>query len=237
MLLSLKHRFLFVHIAKTGGTSVRAALQGLRWRDPWYWPAFLCSRLSHLSGHRIATKLPRHAKVIAAREMLPKEFFDSLFKFAFVRNPWDLQVSSFHHIRRERPHYLGGHQDFAGFLRWKLDPERAYQYHIDTSIELQSDYLIDLHGRVLVDFIGRYERLTEDFAEACDRIGIRPPELPHQRKATDRQSDYRSYYTEETAELVADYFRQDIELLGYDFDPDSTARRQPAAVKHSRSDP
>jgi hypothetical protein len=220
MLLSLKYRFLFVHIAKTGGTSVRSALQGLRWRDPWYYPMFLCSRLSGLSGHRIATKLPRHAKVVAAKEMLPREIFEGLFKFAFVRNPWDLQVSSFHHIRRERPQYLGGHEDFAGFLRWKLDPERPYQYHIDTSIELQSDYLIDLHGQVVVDFIGRYERLPEDYAEACRRIGIPPPALPHERRATDRKKDHRGYYTDETAELVARHFQRDIEILGYRFDPD-----------------
>jgi hypothetical protein len=219
MLLSVKHRFLFVHIAKTGGTSVRAALQAQRWRDPWYWPMFLCSRLSHLSGHRIATKLPRHAKVVAAKELLPKEFFDQLFKFAFVRNPWDLQVSSFHHIRRERPQYLSGHEDFAAFLRWKLDPERPYQYHIDTSIESQTDYLIDLSGRVVVDFIGRYERLGEDFAEACRRIGMPAPALPHQRQARDRQKDYRGYYTDETAELVARHFARDIEILGYGFDP------------------
>jgi hypothetical protein len=219
MLLSVKHRFLFVHIAKTGGTSVRAALQAQRWRDPWYWPMFLCSRLSHLSGHRIATKLPRHAKVVAAKELLPKEFFDQLFKFAFVRNPWDLQVSSFHHIRRERPQYLSGHEDFAAFLRWKLDPERPYQYHIDTSIESQTDYLIDLSGRVVVDFIGRYERLGEDFAEACRRIGMPALALPHQRQARDRQKDYRGYYTDETAELVARHFARDIEILGYGFDP------------------
>jgi hypothetical protein len=219
MLLSVKHRFLFVHIAKTGGTSVRAALQAQRWRDPWYWPMFLCSRLSHLSGHRIATKLPRHAKVVAAKELLPKEFFDQLFKFAFVRNPWDLQVSSFHHIRRERPQYLSGHEDFAAFLRWKLDPERPYQYHIDTSIESQTDYLIDLSGRVVVDFIGRYERLGEDFAEACRRIGLPAPALPHQRQARDRQKDYRGYYTDETAELIARHFARDIEILGYGFDP------------------
>jgi hypothetical protein len=219
MLLSVKHRFLFVHIAKTGGTSVRAALQAQRWRDPWYWPMFLCSRLSHLSGHRIATKLPRHAKVVAAKELLPKEFFDQLFKFAFVRNPWDLQVSSFHHIRRERPQYLSGHEDFVAFLRWKLDPERPYQYHIDTSIESQTDYLIDLSGRVVVDFIGRYERLGEDFAEACRRIGLPAPALPHQRQARDRQKDYRGYYTDETAELVARHFARDIEILGYGFAP------------------
>jgi len=219
MLLSVRYGFLFVHIAKTGGTSVRAALEGLRWRDPWYWAMFLCSRFSHLSGHRIGTKLPRHAKVIAAKELLPKDFFEELFKFAFVRNPWDLQVSSFHHIRRERPHYLGGHEDFESFLRWKLDPERPYQYHVDTSIERQSDYLIDLQGQVVVNFIGRYERLDADFAEACRQIGISTPALPHRRQSSDRARDYRSYYTAETAELVARHFERDIEVLGYAFDP------------------
>lgn len=219
MLLSIKHQFLFIHIAKTGGTSVRAALARRRWTDPWYWPMFVCSRLSHLSGHRIATKLPRHAKAIAAKELLPRERFDALFKFAFVRNPWDLQVSSFHHIRRERPQHLGDHQDFAAFLRWKLDPERPPQYHIDTSIELQTDYLIDLRGNLIVDFIGRYERLEQDFTEACTRIGIRPPKLPHRRQANDRGADYRRYYDNGTAELVAKHFAPDIERLGYRFDP------------------
>ncbi|WP_295384570.1 sulfotransferase family 2 domain-containing protein [uncultured Thiodictyon sp.] len=219
MLLSIKHRFLYVHIAKTGGTSVRAALERLRWTDPWYWSMYLCSRLSHLSGHRTGTKFPRHSKIVAAKELLPKEFFDQLFKFGFVRNPWDLQVSSFHHIRRERPQFLGGHTDFEGFLRWKLDPQRPYQYHVDTSIELQTDYLIDLHGNLVVDFIGRYERLHADFATACTRIGIPTPVLPHTRQATDRSKDYRGYYNSETADLVARHFQRDIEMLGYAFDP------------------
>ena len=220
MLLSVKHKFLFIHIAKTGGTSLRAALQKTRWKDPYYWPMFLCSRFSHLAGHRIGTKYPRHGKVILAKESLPKEFFDELFKFAFVRNPWDLQVSSFHHIRRERPHVMQGKDDFETFLRWKLDPERPYQYHIDTSIELQTDYLIDLRGNIIVDFIGRYERLVKDVDTICQRIGIPTPELPHKRKATDREKDFRTYYTDETAELVAQHFQRDIELLGYTFERD-----------------
>ena len=226
MLLSLRHNFLFVHIAKTGGTSVRAALAPLRWRDPYYWAAFLCSRLSHVTGHRIGVKLPRHAKAVAAREMLPHDLFERLFKFAFVRNPWDLQVSSFHHIRRERPQLLGPHQDFESFLRYKLDPERPHQYHIDTSIELQSDYLIDLHGQVIVDFVGRYERLESDYAEACRRIGIKGPPLPHRRRAADRDRDYRRYYSEATSELVAIHFRRDIELLGYTFERDGETTPQ-----------
>jgi hypothetical protein len=219
MLLSLKYNFLFVHIAKTGGTSVRAALQRLRWQDPWYYPMWLCSRLSHLSGHRIGSKFPRHAKIVAAQEMLPAELFEGLFKFAVVRNPWDLQVSSWHHLRRERPHLVEHCNDFDYFLRWKLDPDRSYQFHIDTSIQLQTDYLVDLHGKVLTDFIGRYENLNEDFAEICRKIQVDTLALPHKRKATDRKSDYRSYYSDDLAELVRQHFLKDIETLEYNFEP------------------
>ncbi|PWV62519.1 sulfotransferase family 2 domain-containing protein [Plasticicumulans acidivorans] len=219
MLLSLKYNFLFVHTAKTGGTSVRDALRPLRLRDPWFYAQFLCSRLSALSGHRLGIKFPRHSKIIAAQEMLPHELFAQLFKFVFVRNPWDLQVSSFHHIRRERPHLMAHIETFEQFIRWKLDPQRPYQFHVDTSIELQSDYCIDLHGKLLVNFIGRTENLQADFEEACRRIGIQPPPLPHKRQATDRKKDYRSYYSDELAELIGERFKPDIELFGYRFDP------------------
>lgn len=217
MLISNRYKFLFVHIAKTAGTSVRSTLERYRRRDPLFLPQFICSRLSHLTGHRIGAKIPRHAKIITAYEMLPREYFESLFKFAFVRNPWDLQVSSYHHIRRERPHLLGGHDDFESFLDYKLDPERPYQYHIDTSIERQSDYLVDLHGRMLIDFLGRFENLEADFRTICTRIGIEPPHLTHKRQARERK-DFRHYYNDRTAELIARRFARDIELFGYTFD-------------------
>jgi hypothetical protein len=216
MILSLRYKFLFVHIAKTGGTSIRAALRWYRWKDPYRIPQFICSRISSFSHHRLGCKIPRHAKAIAAYEMLPRDLFDELFKFAFVRNPWDLQVSSYHHIQRERPHLLKGIKDFEAFLRWKLDPARPYQYLIDTSIELQSEYLVDLNGNIIVDFIGRYERLEEDFQEACARIGIKAPKLPHRRQAKDR-TVYQKYYTDETVELIARHFSRDVEMFGYSF--------------------
>ncbi|MCM2680401.1 sulfotransferase family 2 domain-containing protein [Echinimonas agarilytica] len=218
MLLSHKHNFLFVHIAKTGGTSVRTALSKYRWGHRYSVPQFIANKMSQLTGHHIGSKFPRHSKIIAAKEMLPDEYFEQLFKFAFVRNPWDLQVSSFHHIKRERPHVMQGKDDFETFLRWKFDPERPYQYHIDTSLELQSDYLVDLHGKVLVDYIGHYENLQDDFRYVCDKVGVSGLALPHKRKATDR-AKYLSYYTDETAELVAKHFARDIDILGYTFDP------------------
>lgn len=218
MLLSLKYNFLFVHIYKTGGTSVRDSLWRYKWTDPYRIPQFLCSRISGMTGHKIGAKFPRHAKVIAAREMLPREVFEGLFKFTFVRNPWDLQVSSYHHLRREHPEIITHIDGFEAFLRWKFDPARPQQYHADISTEQQTEYLIDLNGKVIVDFVGRFENLADDFQEACRRIGIACPMLEHSRKSTDRKQDYRSYYSDTTAEWVADHYRRDIEQLGYRFD-------------------
>ncbi|MGM0676620.1 MAG: sulfotransferase family 2 domain-containing protein [Pseudomonadota bacterium] len=228
MLLSLKHNFLFVHIAKTGGTSVRAALSRYRYQGPWGVPLFLADKLDQLSGHRIGAKFPRHAKAIAAREMLPAELYDNLFKFVFVRNPWDLQVSSFFHIRKERPHVLEGVETFEQFVKLKFDPQREWNYMLDTSKELQRDYVTDMGGRCIVDFIGHYESLQEDFDTTCDRIGIPRVALPHRRKAEGRD-DYRRYYTDETARIVEAHYRPDIEMFGYRFDAPAPPERQGSA--------
>lgn len=218
MLICHKYNFLFIHIAKTGGTSVRTTLEKFRRKDPIYIAQFICSRISHLLDHKIACKVPRHAKVIAAYEMLPREVFDRLYKFAFVRNPWDLQVSSYFHLKRERPHLLEAHPEFDDFLKFKLDPGRAYQFHLDTSIDIQTEYLIDLNGKVIVDFIGRYENLNEDFESVCNHLNLPLPKLAHKRRAKNRRKDYREYYNDETAELVANFFKRDIDMFGYSFD-------------------
>ena len=148
--------------------------------------------------------------------MLPREVYQGLFKFAFVRNPRDLQVSSYHHIKRERPHLLEDNESFGAFLRRKLDPQREWQYHIDTSITPQLDYLIDLRGNQIVDFVGRYESLQTDFDHCCERIGLPKQALPHRRRAVDRAA-YRDYYDEKTKALVEQHFAADIKAFGYEF--------------------
>ena len=196
---------------------MRAALNPLRWRDPGYYLSFPAHKVSGMTGHRLGLKFPRHAHIIAAKEMLPEPYFDSLYKFAFVRNPWDLQVSSFHHIRRERPDAMNGIDEFNEFMRWKFNPERPYQYHIDTSLSLQSDYLVDLRGNLLTTYVGRYENLDEDFLSVVKTLSLPVKPLPHKRKAKDRDT-YRSYYQSDVVDLVASHFALDVELLGYQFE-------------------
>jgi hypothetical protein len=216
--LSPRHKILFVHIAKTGGTSIRAALKRLHWTDPYAIPIHLVNGLTRVLKYRTGAKFPRHAKAIAAYENIGEPFWSQLFKFVFVRNPWDLQVSSWHHLQRVPNAPTDQFDDFEAFLRHKFDRDRPFEYYFEASRQIQSHYLTDLDGRIIVDFVGRFERLHQDFEEACRRGGIPQITLPHRRHSRERKKDYRIYYDDVTAQLVADHYAEDIRRFGYTFD-------------------
>ena len=79
-----------------------------------------------------------------------------------------------------------------------------------------SQFVCDDAGNLLVDHVGRYESIAEDFANICERVGI-DVELPV-RNRSKRKADYRSYYNEETVELVKQLCAKDIEMFDYSFD-------------------
>lgn len=198
MLLSARYRFLFVHIYKVAGTSVTRALRPFA-RDPL---------LDRILRRSTTPRLPDHATVLEARRALPSELFDTWFKFAFVRNPWDWQVSLFHYMSQNRDHPQHGivkSMTFADYIGWRVTKDK----------HLQKEFVTDENGAILVDFIGRYERLADDFAAVCRRIGI-PLRLPHANPS--RHADYRSYYDARTRALIEEHFCEDIELFGYTFD-------------------
>ena len=218
MFLSPRHKILFIHIAKTGGSSIRSALKRLHWSDPYAVPLVLVNNLTRALKYKTGSMVPRHAKAIAAYECLGEPTWRELFKFTFVRNPWDLQVSSWHHLQRVPTAPTDQFKGFEDFLRYKFDPEMPWSFYFDISRQVQSHYITDFDGRVLLDFIGRFERFQEDFAEVC-RLGEIPSiQLPHKRHSKERKKDYREYYDDVTAELVATHYAKDIEVFGYTFD-------------------
>ena len=76
--------------------------------------------------------------------------------------------------------------------------------------------IVDEDGASIVDFVGRFENLQADFAAVCDRIGLHRTGLPHENRSDGRKA-YRDYYSEETRDIVARYFKRDIERFGYEF--------------------
>jgi hypothetical protein len=225
-----RHRFIFVHIPKTAGISVMLALQRTRVKLEFNRRNVMPRLLDH--PHRVAilrrlrefstlgtmtNYVEQHLPATVLREFVSDEVWRSYFKFSFVRNPWDLCVSTFYYTKRTfetSPEaaaadpdfaYLIARSDFAGYLR----ALPLFGRHAD-----MSSYLVDDDGELLVDFVGRFERIEEDFAEICRRLQVSAT-LTHENKG-DRLG-YREYYTPETSELVARHYARDIERFGYEF--------------------
>jgi hypothetical protein len=192
MLLSLRHKFIFIHIYKAAGTSVTHALRPFS-REPLLRP-------------RTVPRLPDHITAAELRDTIG-DLFDRCFKFTFVRNPWDWQVSLYHYMRQTRKHpqhQLVRGMSFDDYIRWRVTEDK----------HLQKEFVTDAEGKTIVDFIGRFEILESDFAAVCARIGI-SASLPHRNPS--RHADYRTYYDDATRELIATHFREDIEMFGYAF--------------------
>ena len=129
-----------------------------------------------------------------------------------------MQVSSFHHLHKEHPEAMEGLSEFRDFIRYKMDPDRPSNVHLDVSSTAQMDFLCDMHGKVLIDDFVRFEWLQEDYLRIADKIGLKkPPVLPHKRKGK-RKADYREYYDDETMSLVAGRYQADIDHFNYEFD-------------------
>ena len=96
-------------------------------------------------------------------------------------------------------------RDFREFIEFQVPRRDAYQL----------DLLTDRDGEVCLDFVGRFENLADDFAEACRRIGVEVEPLQHLNPS--QRSDYRGYFSADTAELVARHWAAEIEAFGYRF--------------------
>jgi hypothetical protein len=227
VLLSYRHRFAFVHVPKTGGTSVCYALWPHADHPDHYWAnrwlARCGIRVNHLAPPGLQ-KFRTHTPAATLRGVLPAHTFDGLFKFAFVRNPWDLLVSYYGFLRK--PDTTGLHPSHRRRFAARLPDFEAYvRYEMRRRKISQTRMLTDASGRLLVDFVGRYESLAAHFDVVCRRIGV---DAELSRFNTSARSDYRDYYTARLASLVRDHFAEDVERFGYAFD--GFAQPQPTAA-------
>jgi hypothetical protein len=141
-------------------------------------------------------------------DRLGRDEFDSFFSFAIVRNPWDWQVSLYTYALADSRHrlhdFVKGLGSFDRYIHWRCDRVRT----------CQRDFVFSKEGEQLVNFLGRYENLQQDFDYICSRVGVSAP-LP--RLNASSRKPYQQYYDRVTADLVRKAFEPDIALFGYDF--------------------
>jgi hypothetical protein len=196
---------LFVHIPKVAGNSIKQAL-GVSWED-----------------HKDLTKY---------REELGEESLAGLYKFAFVRNPWDRVLSEYNFQRKKSQRkdtvrlWLhkadGSEREFAEWVEHTLENPREHQprqwggkpsdrVH---RMSPQVDWL-SLDGEIGVDFVGRLENLQEGFDQVCAALGVEHKKL--KKKNRKLHWHYSRYYDDPTRERVGAYYQRDVEEFGYSF--------------------
>jgi len=211
-MLSKKNQFAFIHIPKTAGTSVYLALGGNKHKDP-------------LSGY--SKNLDLQLQHLTAQEYVKYGFIDesefrNYFKFCFVRNPWDRLVSEWLWRANHVPRY-----SFHRYFRLSL---KSFFYKVPTwkgraglrirrHIMPQHCFVYSDEGKLLIDYVGRFENLEEDFDYICHRTDLNQACLTWTNSSKDKKErrDYRAYYDEETYQIVKNYYRKDIEYFGYCF--------------------
>ena len=221
MLVSHTHKFVFIHIYKTAGTSIAKALAPYNVPPHKRRTARLLKKVRAPFPATWDTGLSvEHKTAIESRNQLGPKIYHDYFSFSFVRNPWDWQVSIYHHVLRNRNHAqhdlfvrLGS---FDRYVQWLCDDDATQR-----DDRCQSDFLRDEQGELAVDFVGKFELLSSDFQQVCRRIGV-TASLP--RLNTARHSvDYQHCYNDQTAELIASKYADDIERFGYQFERTAAA--------------
>lgn len=164
-----------------------------------------------------------HTDILAYRMIFGNQRFERFFKFGFVRNPWDRVVSAFHFLKdgglnnndaRWAERHLASYSDFGSFVKQWVDPESVRSR---IHFRPQYEFLCDESGKLLVDFVGYYENLEQDFAYVQRRLGL-SAELVYTNRNRTRSRDYREHYDEESAAIIADVYREDINQFQYRFE-------------------
>jgi len=211
LLISKSKKFLFVHIQKTAGRSFEAVLT---------------ENIPDLENF-----MGTHDHALWAKEKLSGEW-NNYYKVGFVRNPWDRLVSWYTMIREKGAmtwkKRIFGRRRYNDLTQYVLSNSNSFEEFIykctDTIDDIdgrksilynQIDYLSDENGKLIVDFVGRFENIEEDSKKVFENLGFENASLPH--KNSSKHRNYRTYYNEETREEVRRRYSRDIDFFGYDF--------------------
>jgi hypothetical protein len=201
-MISFQKSFLFVHIPKTAGNSIQSIL-----RD--YSEDELVALRDEQDGvERFGLRNPKykvrkHSTLAEYKAALVEVQFGQLYKFTCVRNPWDRMVSL----------YFTPTQNMGAWDRKK------FRKVISKALSV-ADYLRLSKGKEdpfrNVDFIMRFENLSDDFRTVCRALGISPAALPQYNRSS--REHYSKYYDDELREWVRTRFAAEIERFGYAFE-------------------
>jgi hypothetical protein len=196
MPISLNHRCIFVHIPKTGGTSIKEALN-------------ILPGVQSFSGGEVVKLLFKNKMVVTNHapakliSMFHPQIFSQFVKFSVVRNPYDRAISQyFYNLKKGKTN-----EEFSTWLRNFYSTPIAYTHCP------QYDFLYD-EGNCVVDNILRFESIEEDFSEFCKTYSINAKPLS-KLNSSETVVNKSLLLTEENKEFIYQTFEIDFKTFNY----------------------
>ena len=216
MIISRGRKYIFVHIPKTGGTSLAATLEDRAMRGDILIgdteKAKRRKRRVKKLQEEARGRLWKHSTMADIEGVVTPEEMRDFFVFTMVRNPWDRMVSYYHWLRAQqfdhRMVHLSKMVSFPDFVKHMFTMKQMTQYPY-------ASYLQDSNGTNHCDLYIRLEFWRPDMDRLAQHLGF-VPGIGHLNRSV-RHPDYRTYYTDETAEVVGNICAQDIRRFGYRF--------------------
>jgi len=176
-----------------------------------------CFKVRHKPLAIVAIPKVAASSILAVSEVEPEPCLahearaNGWFVAAFVRHPLDRLVSAWaDKSRAMTPGLL--HCGFEADMSFDDFVTHVAQ-HDDDDHHLRQQYRFIVHrGRLSVDFIGRYERLEDDWGLLRKMFGLQA--LTHVNPSP-RSRDFASYYTAKSRETAENTYRRDLRFLDY----------------------
>lgn len=188
---------IFLHVPKTGGTTIKRlfGIDQLDDPDPGIRPS-----LQHLTCELL-------------RQQIGSEKYDGYYKFAFVRNPWARIVSDYfwrQQLPKKRP--VLPFAEFVGNAQKLVLEKSYYEQEFGDHFIPQTQYTVD------VDDVLRFERFEEGIQVVAARLGVETgPIVAKESKPHDR---YWEYYDEKSRSVINEVYRKEIDQFGFEFGAD-----------------
>lgn len=185
-----KHKFIFIHIPKTAGTSILNALE-IKFRHHSNWSVY---------------------------EAADPKLFRHCYKFCFVRNPYDRIVSVYTYLKGGGAGYVDKefhkliveqYDTFEKFVLEYLNKDVIHEHHL---LIPQYLYIYGFNNTCKVDYIGRFENLNNDFSKIAERLSL-DIELPKMNAS--KRKIYQEYYTQQIQEKIHYLYNKDFLILNY----------------------